>query len=267
MPIEDYGSRLYGFDQPLERERIALIGDVFDKFSRQRIRDLGPLAGKRCLDVGAGPGTITAWLAAESGMNGEVIGLDRDIRLLEEANHPGVIAWRADVDTAPSHELPKPGFDLIHARLTICHLPQRERVLTRLFKWLKPGGWMMISDVINTMSACSAEPSIRDMSQAFDQALIDTLGSDLNYARSYPQPLFDIGMIDLGMAADLPIIRSDQTAIRFWQLTFDAMRAEIIKTGLINERGFTAALDHLTRPGSFAIGYTLVSAWGRRPGS
>jgi SAM-dependent methyltransferase len=263
MSIEEYGARLYGFDQPLERERIALIGSVFDEFSRRRIRDLGPLAGKRCLDVGAGPGTVTAWLANECGVHGEVIGLDRDITLLEEADFPGVIAWQADIESGPPHTFPTSGFDLIHARLTICHLPGRERVLEQLVRWLNPGGWILISDVINTMQACAAGHALGNMTRAFDEALLQTLGSDLNYAKIYPAPLRDLGMVDIGMAADLPIIRSDQATGRFWQLTFEAMRAEILGTGIIDEAGFVTAISELTKAGSFAIGYALVSAWGR----
>ncbi|WP_405021320.1 methyltransferase domain-containing protein [Kitasatospora sp. NBC_00070] len=263
VETEEYGSRLYGFDQPLERERIGLIGDVFDAFTRRRITDLGPLAGRRCLDVGAGPGTVAAWLAGQVGPDGETTALDRDTSLLREAAHPGVRIWQADVHTATDAELPPPGFDLIHARLTLCHLPRREEVLPRLVSWLAPGGHLIVSDVINTMAAASPHPAVRALTRAYDQALVTTLDSDLNYARTYPTPLTDAGLNDVDMAADTPLVRADSHTARFWELTFSAMRTEILATGLIGATDFTAAINHLTAPGTHELGYTLVTAWGR----
>ncbi|WP_030775313.1 class I SAM-dependent methyltransferase [Streptomyces sp. NRRL F-2664] len=263
MQTEEYGSRLYGFDQPLERERIALIGEVFDPYTRRRITDLGLLPGRRCLDVGAGPGTVAAWLADQAGPDGEVIALDRDTSLLNEAAHSGVQIWHADVHTATDDELPKPGFDLVHARLTLCHLPQRQEVLSRLVSWLAPGGHLIVSDVINTMAAASPQPAVRTLTQAYDHALLTTLDSDLNYARAYPAPLIDAGLTDVDMAADVPLVRGNSPTARFWELTFTAMRTEIIATGLIDGAGFDAAIAHLTAPRTHELGYTLVSAWGR----
>ncbi|MCX5203193.1 class I SAM-dependent methyltransferase [Streptomyces sp. NBC_00237] len=263
METEEYGQRLYGFDQPLERERIALIGEVFDAFTHRRIADLGPLSGRRCLDVGAGPGTVAAWLAEQAGPRGEVIALDRDTSLLREADHPGLRIWEADVDTAADAELPPPGFDLIHARLTLCHLPRREEVLRRLVSWLAPGGHLLVSDVINTMASGSAHPAVRTMTSAFDHALVTTLDSDLNYARAYPTPLTEAGLVDVDLAADIPLVRAGSRTARFWELTFDAMRTEILATGLIDAAGFSEAMNHLGTPGTHELGYTLVSAWGR----
>jgi trans-aconitate methyltransferase len=39
--------------------------------------------------------------------------------------------------------LPDAAFDLIHARLVLIHVPEREEVLARLVAALKPGGWMV----------------------------------------------------------------------------------------------------------------------------
>ncbi|NEB41793.1 class I SAM-dependent methyltransferase [Streptomyces sp. SID14515] len=263
VTTEMYGSRLYGFDQPLERERIGLIGEVFDPFTRRRLADLGPLSGLRCLDVGAGPGTVAAWLADQVGSFGEVVALDRDTSLLREAAHPGVRAWQADIHAAPDAELPAPGFDLIHARLTLCHLPGREEVLPRLVSMLAPGGLLLVSDVINTMACASPHPAVRALTRAYDQALVTTLDSDLNYARSYPAPLAAAGLTGIGMAADVPLVRADHPTVRFWTLTFSAMRTEILATGLIDADGFDAAIGHLQAPATHELGYTLVTAWGR----
>src|SRR6185436_3209711 len=42
--------------------------------------------------------------------------------------------------------LPAQPFDLVHARLLLCHLPEREAVVDKLIQALKPGGWLVIED-------------------------------------------------------------------------------------------------------------------------
>src|SRR3546814_16046084 len=49
------------------------------------------------------------------------------------------------------------GYDLIHARLVLEHLPQREAVVAKLAAALRPGGWLVVQDYdIRTMAV--AEP-------------------------------------------------------------------------------------------------------------
>jgi len=71
---------------------------------------VGVRPGSRCLDLGAGAGTIAAWLAQRVGPTGQVVALDTDPRHI-----PGwdLIDVRAQNVTAA-----EPGtgeYDLIHA--------------------------------------------------------------------------------------------------------------------------------------------------------
>ena len=43
-------------------------------------------------------------------------------------------------------DLPDAHFHLIHARLVLIHLPERDAVLERLVTALRPGGWLVIED-------------------------------------------------------------------------------------------------------------------------
>jgi SAM-dependent methyltransferase len=65
---------------------------------------------------------------------------DIDERYLESLHVPNLEVRRHDIVTDP---LPEAAFDLIHARLVLIHLPQREEVLSRLVAALKPGGWLV----------------------------------------------------------------------------------------------------------------------------
>jgi len=57
--------------------------------------------------------------------------------------HDSVTVRTADVRTAV---LPADHYDLIHTRLLLVHLAEREQVLDRLVAALKPGGVLVVSD-------------------------------------------------------------------------------------------------------------------------
>ena len=58
--------------QEAEDERLALLERIFDPLSRQRRSLVQP--GWRCLEVGAGRGSMAVWLAERVGDRGHVVG-------------------------------------------------------------------------------------------------------------------------------------------------------------------------------------------------
>lgn len=65
-----------------EFERLLLIEKVFDPASRRRILTTGLTTGWRCLEVGAGAGSIVHWLAEVVGESGKVVAVDLDTRFI-----------------------------------------------------------------------------------------------------------------------------------------------------------------------------------------
>src|SRR5262245_437675 len=66
MTGERYGERLRDFN-PTELERLRLLEGMSDPFSIHCLRQLGIQPGWRCLEVGAGAGSIAGWLADQAG--------------------------------------------------------------------------------------------------------------------------------------------------------------------------------------------------------
>ena len=71
-----------------EDERLALLEHIFDPASRRRRALVQP--GWRCLEVGAGRGSIAVWLAEQVGPSGHVVATDVDVRYLERLNLPNL---------------------------------------------------------------------------------------------------------------------------------------------------------------------------------
>ncbi|GLY07132.1 class I SAM-dependent methyltransferase [Actinoplanes sp. NBRC 101535] len=136
----------YSFDNddPIAAERHVILGALGDPYTIARLETLGDLTGKRCLEVGAGGGSIAGWLA---GRGADVLATD-----LKPQHLPEDAAYRVlehDVVTDPVPEGP---WDLVHARLLLAHLPERDAVLVRLAAALAPGGVLLIEDWVSAYS-------------------------------------------------------------------------------------------------------------------
>src|SRR5215469_1648889 len=120
--------------------RFAALSDLFDSVTIHHLQKCGVKCGWHCLEVGAGGGSIARWLADRVGRTGRVLATDIDIRFLEPLKSPNLEVLRHNIAL---DSLPQGVFDLVHARLVLLHLPQRENALEHMISGLKPGGWIV----------------------------------------------------------------------------------------------------------------------------
>ncbi|MBC3763930.1 methyltransferase domain-containing protein [Quadrisphaera oryzae] len=105
--------------------------------------------GLDLLDLGCGPGTITADLA-ERVAPGRAVGLDAAAGVLDEA---GALAERRGlalewvVGDALALPFPDASFDVVHAHQVLQHLPDPVRALREAVRVLRPGGLLAVRDV------------------------------------------------------------------------------------------------------------------------
>ena len=66
-----------------ERERLAGIEALWDGGTEAVLDGVGLRAGWRCLEVGAGGGSVVEWLCAQVGESGQVVATDLDTRFVE----------------------------------------------------------------------------------------------------------------------------------------------------------------------------------------
>src|SRR6476660_9881540 len=121
-------------------DRFDALSALFDRGSIQYLEDRGVGSGWNCLEVGGGGGSMAAWLAARVGPTGHVLVTDLNPCYLGHLKSSNLEVRRHDVLT---DTLPDAAFDLIHSRLVLIHIPEREKVLARLVAALKPGGWII----------------------------------------------------------------------------------------------------------------------------
>jgi len=86
-------------DDPVAAERLGLSSAVLDGFTISRVSSLGDLTGRRCLEVGAGNGSIAGWLASQAGPSGRVLVTDINTRHIPPDGRYTVV--RHDLSTDP----------------------------------------------------------------------------------------------------------------------------------------------------------------------
>ncbi len=99
------------------------------------------------LDVGCGPGTITADLARLV-PEGRVVGLDRSVEVLELARAERPSGLNLDYEEGDVYRLPfDPGsFDLVHAHQVLQHLADPVAALAEMRRVCRPGGLVAARD-------------------------------------------------------------------------------------------------------------------------
>ena len=104
---------------------------------------MGIAPGWHCLEVGAGGGSITRWMAGHVGPTGRVVATDLDPVFVEELPRDNLVALRHDIAT---EDLPGESFDLVHCRDVLMHVSNATAALNRMVGALRPGGWLFIEE-------------------------------------------------------------------------------------------------------------------------
>ena len=131
---------LSAVDAATESKRLGLLAQRFDAGTIRRLGELGVTDGWRCLEVGAGHGSVARWLADRVGPSGSVVAADIDARFL--TGLPDNVDVR-ELDIR-DQDL-EPEFDLAHCRALLMHLPDPD-ALARIVAALRPGGVLLVEE-------------------------------------------------------------------------------------------------------------------------
>ncbi|AZF37581.1 putative methyltransferase [Pseudomonas sp. R4-39-08] len=237
--------------------RLRTLEHVFDPLSQEVFNQLVLPDQPAILDLGAGAGSLAGWLSQRY-PQASVTATDIDTRFLTDI--PGI---RVLTHNAATDDFPVASFDVVHARALLCHLGEREDLLTRAITWLRPGGWLVIEDVSLQPSLSAANPLFRKVAQAGITLLEQTVGSDMLWATTLPDRLRDRGLANVGHRTLEGRIGDNSPADTFWAATTAQAGPALLKRGLLEQDD----LDGMTRlradPAFTAAALTLVSAWGQ----
>ncbi|MEV6105182.1 methyltransferase domain-containing protein [Streptomyces sp. NPDC051940] len=257
-----YGDRYFNASTTTtERTRLEALAATFDPATHAVLTSLGVTKGWRCLDVGAGLGTVATWLADRVGEDGEVVALDRNTHYLTALNHPRVRTLEADI-TSP--ECAPGTYDLVHARFVLMHLRDRDTILPRLATWLRPGGVLVLSDGVDTGTQHTNEAWRETMAKHWT-AVTSEIGTNPHYARGYPALLTDSGLESPGLKVTTPVITATSPYATFWRLTLTHLHPAIATHTDLTDTTFKEALTYLTRPTTHDLAMSMFTSWATHP--
>ena len=248
--------------------RFAALATLFDASTFRHLRALGLGPGRRVWEVGAGGPTVPAWLAEESGPDGEVLASDLDTRWIAGPDpRPNLRVLRHDVGVDPP---PDGLFDFVHARLLLAHVPDRARALTAMVSVLRPGGWLVVEEADPALQPLlcleetgPAEQLANRLKSAFRQLMAER-GVDLAYGRTLPRQLREAGLLDVSADAYFPV--SGPACLDLERATVQQIRGRLLAAGLATDEEIEQHLDNLSagRLPDLATS-PMITAWGRRP--
>ena len=256
-PFEESG---YIFDNAAEEteSRFGSLATIYDgvTFSHLRRRGIGP--GWKCLEVGGGNGSIADWMSKQVGRNGQVVATDLDTRYLKLLNHPHVEVRTHDVVLDP---LEVDHFDLVHTRLVLIHVSDREQALRRLIASTKPGGWLVVEEFDATWMGDDVLPTYNAMHKVMRKR-----GGDPGFGKELPSKLKGLGLQDMGNSGYVFQWRGGSEFSRLLRANFDQVREGIVESGLISSDQFDTDVARLNDPDLLLPSPILWSVWGRKPG-
>ena len=246
-------------------DRFTGLEAVFDPITRSHLTRLGLAQGARCLEVGAGSGSIARWMADQVGAAGRVLAVDLDPRWCQRGDRSQLEVRALDLVAQP---IPPGPWDVIHERLVLQHIPQRLGVLGRLVEALAPGGVLLVEDFdtgeVRTIDRAGPNHElIMRVAEAFNR-LLSTRGGVSDFAADAMRTLRGHGLTETG-ASGYVAVNHGGTG---WA-TVQAANARQVRVGLISQ-GVTHSdidrfLEALADPDTIVGSSVLISTWGRRP--
>jgi SAM-dependent methyltransferase len=256
----------YVFDNAWQqgRARLAAVEELLDPGSIRHLSALELPAGARCLEVGAGGGSIAAWLCQYVGPTGSVVATDLDIRYLAAIEAPNLEARQHDI---VRDELETSAFDLIHSRLVLEHLPDREPVLAKLVAALKPGGWLVVEAVDYVsgvpVSELGAEEHARSQSVRLSE--FGAAGLDAAYGRRLPASFRAAGLEAVDNEGRAWVMEGGSPAARWFRLSMEQVRGRLVGPNKLSDADVDRMLTLFDDPAWAAITPIIFTAWGRKP--
>jgi len=230
----------YVYDQGFAEERARLAGmeSLWDPGSQALLDELGIGTGEkawRCLELGAGGGSLVQWMA---GRGASVLAVDIDTRFVEPLAGDSIEVQRLDIRT---DELPNGEFDLIHSRLVLEHLADRRQILDRLVAALRPGGWLVIEDYDWTPFGFEGTDDQLERVTAAILAFMQRAGFEPHYGRRVVADLAAAGLRDVRGEGRARVIDSSTASFDFFRLSFESLRGAVVDAGLISREDADAA--------------------------
>lgn len=247
-----------------ERERLAAMERGGDGFTIDCLAAIGVGGGWRCLEIGAGGGSIARWLCDRVGPEGSVVATDLETGFLGEVTAPNLEVRRHDVRCDPLEE---GAFDLVFARKVLEHMPEHRAVLGKLVRAARPGGWVLVEDgdLVSVFAAVASDVTFfRRAYRAFVESMAGA-GYQPDLGLHLGAHLLDAGLAGVQVRARAGEWTGSGEQPSVFLRTFEKIRDRVVTEGRLPAEEADRLLAEIRSPSFRAVTAIHFAAWGRKP--
>lgn len=246
-----------------ESQRLHYAEGAFDPMTIYCLESIGVAQGWRCLEVGAGAGSITRWLAQRVGSEGQVAAIDYSPRFL--TGLPGNVTVR-EADVREEDAFVERDFDLVHCRLLLMYMPDKVETLRRMAATLRPGGVVFAEEPDFNLATWFGLPEAKAhlAAQRRLRAAQEASGQGSPF-RDFPELLLEAGLEPIGIKYSASQVYGPADPMfQFYRLSFPTQKPWMRSLGLDDDD--LAVIERFwEHPDARFVPGTLISAWARRP--
>jgi hypothetical protein len=151
----------------------------------------------------------------------------------------------------------------VHTRAVLLHIPQRDELIPRLVRTLRPGGILLLEEPDLTEALAADEDVFRPSLAAMYRPLFDA-GIDVYWPSTLPGRLEAAKLVDVNVLPEPMTFSGASPLAEFWRITYRQ---------LLESQPYTEAERAVIEEGAAAIGrpgglyacWDLFTVWGRRP--
>jgi SAM-dependent methyltransferase len=254
-------------------EHHRALAELLDAGTRRRILSLpGWPRVRRCLEIGAGAGSMSRWLARQLPAGGVVLACDLKPELLAE--QPNLVPVGHDLTSdVPLVDVFDRGYDLILARMTLQHLPDRRRLVRELAGLLAAGGTLLVEDwaalraPADEVVICAPSPEAAQLFRTCQAAIgeaFDSAGADRGWALRVHRHLRAAGLVNVRTEYGSAYWTGGDPGLRLVATSAAQLRPRLLAAGVA-----ACDLDRLAElvrdPELVVRGHPLYSSSGEKP--
>jgi len=246
----------------LEERRHQYLSAFADSESIRCMDHAGVGPGWRCLDIGAGGGSVARLLAERVTGEGQVLATDIDLRFLKDLP-ANVEVRRHDILRDP---LPEEGFDFVHARGVLEHIPEREQALENMARALRPGGWLAIGDVDWVLFDQQEIPEpFRTLALKTRELGSQRLGYDAFWGRRKLGAMRSLGLEAVEAFGTVKTMNGGTPSAEWYVSALEWASPIFIQEGIFEASLVKEALEQARQPDFQLLSPVMLSVVGRRP--
>lgn len=245
-----------------ERRRLAALAALLDPYTMRALEQIGIQPDWHCIEIGAGLGTVSQWMADRLSGDGEVLCTDLQTEYINEIDHPLIRVEKLDITQPPPLN---ETFDLAVTRAVHHHIPDRNAALRNLERMVRSGGHIVYIEPDIHPAFCDDHPAWKHLFQAIFQ-WGDRRDIDYYAGRRVPEELKALGIDVMWARGETALFNGpEDPAHEVLRMTFDILLPEIVGQGFISRAESEEAYALLDNPDVWLMGLCFFVTVARKP--